>query len=220
MEAAVIFDMDGTLIDTEKYYRVFWPRALAQFGYHMTDEQALYMRSLGRPFAPAKLKEWFGPELDYAAVRSCRKRLMEDYLEKVGIDLKPGALELLGALQEHHVQTAIATASDRERTVKYLGNLGLLPYFSRIICATQVREGKPAPDIYLYACEQLGKVPGECFAVEDSPNGVRSAYRAGCKVIMVPDQTPPDEELSGLLYAKADCLLDILPLVLAFSPAL
>ena len=91
---AVIFDLDGTLIDTEKYYRVFWPKALAEFGYHMTDQQALFMRSLGRPFAPAQLKAWFGEELDYVKVRQRRKELMEECLEREGIQQKPGAVRL------------------------------------------------------------------------------------------------------------------------------
>lgn len=210
MIRAVIFDMDGTLIDTEKYYRIFWPRALAEFGYQMTDEQALSMRSLGRPFAPAQLKSWFGEELDYYAVRDLRKKLMEECLDREGVRCKPGALELVQKLKEQDVTTAIATATDLERTAKYLRLTGLEGYFRRLISATQVKEGKPSPDIYLYACEQLGLSPEECLAVEDSPNGVLSAYRAGCKVVMVPDQTEPDEELKRLLYARVDCLLDIL----------
>ena len=88
----IIFDMDGTLIDTEKYYRIFWPMALKEFGYEMTDEQALSMRSLGRPFAPARLREMFGSQLDYHAVRERRKALMEERLDREGIELKPGAL--------------------------------------------------------------------------------------------------------------------------------
>ncbi len=212
--ATVIFDMDGTLLDTEKYYRIFWPKALAEFGYRMTDQQALALRSLGRPFAPALLREWFGPDLDYAAVRNRRKQLMESYLDRVGIPLKPGAAELLKALRLRHVRTAVATATDEERATKYLTSLSLFPYFDQIICATQVKEGKPAPDIYLYACARLGRRPEECFAVEDSPNGILSAYRAGCKVIMVPDQTRPDEELSRLLYAQKENLMELLPLFL------
>ena len=205
----VIFDMDGTLIDTEKYYRMCWPQALAAFGYHMTDEQALSMRSLGRPFAPVHLKEMFGDEIDYHQVRNKRKELMEACLAREGIQLKPGAIELLTWLKEQGIRTAIATATDMERTNRYLEQLGLLQYFDTIISATMVKEGKPSPDIYLYACEQLGRKPQDCIAVEDSPNGAISAYRAGCKVVMVPDQTQPEEELREKLFACVENLTEI-----------
>lgn len=202
----IIFDMDGTLIDTEKYYRKYWPLALAEFGFTMSDEQALSMRSLGRPFASAHLKEMFGESIDYIAVRDRRKELMKEVLDAEGIELKKGAVELLKYCKENGIRTAIATATDLTRTREYLGKTGILEYFSELISATQVEKGKPSPDIYLFACEQLGRKPEECFAVEDSPNGVLSAYRAGCKVIMVPDQTEPEEELKGKLYA---CVRDL-----------
>ena len=95
MIQAVLFDMDGTLIDTEKYYRIFWPKALAACGYTMTDEQALTMRSLGRPFAPRQLKDWYGEDFDYYVVRDKRKEMMEETLDRDGIKCKPGAVELL-----------------------------------------------------------------------------------------------------------------------------
>ena len=213
MIQTVIFDMDGTLIDTEKYYRIFWPKALAAFGYTMTDEQALSMRSLGRPFGPARLKEWFGESLDYHAVRNKRKELMDAYLENVKVELKPGAVELLEYLRSHGIQTAVATATELPRAEKYLKELGLYEYFDRIVSATMVKEGKPSPDIYQYACQELGKEPQHCIAVEDSPNGVMSAYYAGCKVVMVPDQTQPDEELRDKLFACVESLWEISKLV-------
>lgn len=206
MIKAVIFDMDGTLIDTEKYYREFWPKALAEFGYRMTDEQVLSIRSLGRPFAPARFKEWYGEEFDYYKVRDRRKELMNEYLARVGISLKPGAVEILEVLKERKIASAVATASDMIRTEKYLDEVGIKKYFTRLISAVMVKEGKPSPDIYLYACEQLGFRPDECIAVEDSPNGIISAYKAGCKVIMVPDQTGPDKEIEPYLYACVDSL--------------
>lgn len=92
--------MDGTLIDTEKYYRIFWTKALAACGYTMTDEQALTMRSLGRPFAPRQLKDWYGEDFDYYVVRDKRKEMMEETLDREGIKCKPGAVELLEDLKK------------------------------------------------------------------------------------------------------------------------
>lgn len=206
---AVLFDLDGTLIDTERYYRLCWPRAAAAFGYHMTDEQALLMRSLGRPFAPAQLKQWFGEDFDYAVVRGKRKELMEEMIAKEGIGVKPGATELLAYLKERQITAAVVTATDLERANRYLECVGLSEGFHRVISATQVKHGKPAPDIYKYACGELGLEPEACIAVEDSPNGVYSAYGAGCHVIMVPDQTGPDEDLTKCLLASVPSLLEV-----------
>lgn len=209
MIKAVIFDMDGTVIDTEKYYREFWPKALRHFGYEMTDEQVLSIRSLGRPFAPQRFKEWYGEDFDYYKVRDKRKEMMNEHLAKVGIQKKKGAEEILTELKKRGILTAIATASDLERTEKYLDQVGLKGYFDKLISAVMVKEGKPSPDVYSYAVKELGLRPEECMAVEDSPNGIISAYKAGCRVVMVPDQTAPDDEVLPYLYGWADSLDEI-----------
>lgn len=206
---AVIFDLDGTLIDTEKYYRVCWPASLAEFGYHMSDEQTLSLRSLGRPFAPARLKGWFGEDFDYDRVRQRRKELFDQCLKREGLQCRPGAPELLRRLKQENFITAVATATDPERTKEYLKRTGLDGYFDKVISAVMVAEGKPSPDVYLYACEELGLRPAECLAVEDSPNGVLSAFRAGCRVVMVPDQTEADDEVRKYLYAVAGSLEEV-----------
>ena len=206
---AVIFDMDGTLIDTEKYYRIYWPKAVEHLGYEMTDEMAVSLRPPGRPYAPQRFREWYGEDFDYAAVRDYRKKLMEDCLTQNGIELKPGAKEILTWLKDRGIVTALATANDKERAERYLKKIGVFIYFDRIICADMVEHGKPAKDIYAYACEQLGEEPKHCLAIEDSPNGIKSAYAAGCKAVYIPDQTPVDEEIEPFLYAWKPRLLDI-----------
>lgn len=205
----IIFDLDGTLIDTEKLYRKYWPMALADYGYELSDERALMLRSLGRPFAPAQFKEWYGEDFDYNLVRKRRKEYVEGYIEKNGVELRPGVEEILEYLKDKKITVAIATATDYERTDKYLNMTGIREYFEHIICATMVEHGKPAPDIYEYACSKLNADPSDCFAVEDAPNGVKSAYAAGLNVIFVADQAPADDSIRDMLYADLPVISDI-----------
>lgn len=210
---AVIFDMDGTLIDTEKIYRLIWPITLKEMGLTMKEEHYMAMRSLGRPFAPIKMKEWYGQDFDYDGARARRKVKFENYIAEHGIQCKKGAVELLEYLRGQGIITAIATATDMERATRYLEMTGLTGYFDKVISATMVKEGKPSPYVYEYACEQLGLTPSECIAVEDAPNGITSAYRAGMRVIMVPDQSQPDDKVSAMLTACLDSLDEMINLI-------
>lgn len=212
MVKAVIFDMDGLLLDTEKLLVRFWVQAANEAGYPMRREDALAIRSLHRKFAIPYLRGLFGETFDYVKIRSRRMELMNEYLSENPLELKPGAKELLTFLNENSIPAAIATATDLERTRDYLTRVGIFGCFSKIVCATMVEEGKPKPDIYIYAAGCLGLEPRECMALEDSPNGVRSAASAGCVTVMVPDLTPPDDELAGLIYACADSLGDVIGL--------
>lgn len=210
---AFIFDLDGTLIDTEKIYRQVWPQAMKSLGYEYTDVQYLSMRSLGRPYAPAKFKEWYGQDFDYDGARRVRKGLFDAYVAEHGIEIKKGAIELLEYLRSKKIVTAIATATDLDRAEEYLKLVGLYGYFDKVISATMVDEGKPSPKVYQYASMELGFEPSECVAVEDAPNGIKSAYSAGLKVIMVPDQTEPEEDIMHMFYAKVESLDQIIGLV-------
>lgn len=199
----ILFDMDGTLFDTEKHYQWAWRKAIADAGYELDASEVLKLRSLGAPYNVAQFQEWFGEEVDYRAIRQERVDLMKDMLAHE-IPLKPQVPQTLEKLRQMGYSMAVVTATAQEQAVSNLKLAGLLPFFDHVISASMVKRGKPAPDVYLYACEVLGVQPENCYAVEDSPNGVMSAHAAGCRTIMIPDLSQPDAELSRLLYRKLD----------------
>ena len=199
----ILFDMDGTLFDTEKHYQWAWRKAIADAGYELDASEVLKLRSLGAPYNVAQFQEWFGEEVDYRAIRQERVDLMKDMLAHE-IPLKPQVPQTLEKLRHMGYSMAVVTATAQEQAVSNLKLAGLLPFFDHVISASMVKRGKPAPDVYLHACEVLGVQPENCYAVEDSPNGVMSAHAAGCRTIMIPDLSQPDAELSRLLYRKLD----------------
>lgn len=209
----VLFDMDGVVLDTEKLYARFWAEAAHALGYPMTYEQALGMRSLSGPMGQAKLESYFGPGVSRAVMRDKRVELMDAFVDQHGVEAKPGISELLSYLETKSIPAAITTSSPRERVERYLKPLGLLDRFDRICTGYEVKNGKPAPDIYLYGAECLGLRPEDCLAIEDSPAGVESACRAGCMAVLVPDLDGADDEMRKKLFAEADSLLDIIDLI-------
>lgn len=209
MIKAVIFDMDGVLIDTEKHYNAAWCEAARMAGFDFKREHALMLRSCDAQLASEMMKDIFGGQFDYFAIREVRRRLVAERIKKYGLEKKPGIDEILAFLHEKDIKAAVATATPIESALSHLEKIGVRDKFDKIVSAKQVKHGKPAPDVYLYACEQIGEKPTDCIAVEDSPNGIKSAYAAGCKPVMVPDLTPPDEEIKPMLYAVADSLTGI-----------
>ena len=213
MIKAVIFDMDGVLIDTEKHYNAAWCEAARMAGFDFRKEHALMLRSCDAQLASKMMKDIFGEGFDYFAIREVRRRLVAERLEQYGLEKKPGIDEILDFLHEKGIKRAVATATPLELTLQHLEKIGVKDKFDKIVSAKQVEHGKPAPDVYLYACEQIGEKPCDCIAVEDSPNGIKSAFAAGCRPVMVPDLTPPDEEVTPLLYGVADTLADLKKLI-------
>lgn len=205
----VLFDMDGVILDTEKLYIRFWQEAAQFFGYPMTHEMGLGMRSLSKEAGEHQLKEYLGEDVDYYMIRNKRIEMMSAFIEKNGVEVKPGISELLHFLKENGIKTAVATSSPLDRTKKYLSQVGFVDSFDELVSGHMVEHGKPAPDIYLYAAEKLGLSPEECLVIEDSPTGIKAAYKAGCVPVMVPDQDEPDENLKKLVYAVAENLLAI-----------
>ena len=206
---AVIFDLDGTLTDTEKYFQRAWAEAGARMGFILDREKTLALRSLGMPYLDAQLKEWFSGACRPEEMKALCHSIFNTIAKENGVELKPGAKELLMWLKAKGVIIALATAGTTDRAQKQLAETGVMGCFDKIISSNMVSRGKPAPDTYLHACGVLGVRPEEAIAVEDSPNGVKSAHAAECRVIMVPDQTEPDEEIKPMLYACVSSLAEI-----------
>lgn len=209
----VLFDMDGLVVDTEKLFSRFWMEACHFYGFPMTREQSLQMRSLSKGAGQAKLSSFFGPDAAYPVIRDKRIELMDAYIARHGVEPKPGIRELLEHLKGRGIPCAITSSSPVERIQSFLGPLGLYGYFDQIISGHDVPNGKPAPDIYLYGAAALGLKPEDCLALEDSPAGICSAYAAGCLPVMVPDQDQPDDKTRTMLFAVAQTLADVITMV-------
>lgn len=208
----ILFDMDGLVLDSEKLYTRFWAEAAHALGYPMTRQQSLGMRSLDSKASQAYLESCFGTGVSYPEMHKIRVRLMGAYIDEHGVDLKPGIRELLDYLDERSIPRAITSSSPPDRIREHLSRHDLTTRFTQLCSGYEVPNGKPAPDIYLHGAAALALPPESCIALEDSPAGVLSAYRAGCLPVMIPDQDQPDAQTAALLYAKADSLLDVIDL--------
>lgn len=209
----VIFDMDGTLLDTEKLYLRFWVEAARRMGYPMKAEHALAIRATAASVAEPLLKKLVCPEFDYHGVRALRRQIMEAYVDEHGVDPKPGMLETLREIKARGLLIGLATATPEPRARKYLRMVGAEAYFDAVTCADMVSRGKPAPDIYLLACQRTGVTPSQALAVEDAPSGVRSAHAAGMRTVLIPDRDMPGEDITSLCHAVLPDLPSVLSLI-------
>lgn len=205
--------MDGLMLDTEKLLARYWMQAAHEAGFPMTLEHVLGIRSLAAIYAKPRLRGIFGEDFDYEAIRARRRELTAQHVAAHGIEAKPGLRELLDYARASGIRMALTTATDRERAGEYLRQVGVEGYFDAFVCGDMVQKGKPDPEIYLTAAAALGLDSGVCMALEDSPNGIRSAHAAGCKPVMVPDLSQPEEELKPLLYACVPSLSEVIPLL-------
>lgn len=209
----VIFDMDGLMLDTEKLYNRFWREAAAEFGYAMTYEHALIIRSMNPVICSATLKKLLGKDFPYEETKNLRRELMKEYVQIHGVEKKKGLDELLQYLKQNKMKTAVATSSNRRRTEWYLTSVGVWEYFDEIICGDMVKKGKPEPDIYLTAAKQLELFPDECIALEDAPAGILSAYRARCHPVFVPDLDEGDNDTRKMAEYMAGSLSEVIDFI-------
>ena len=196
---AVLFDMDGLLIDTEAVYIEALQAAAAAMGLEMPLGFCHSMIGIPGPVCDGMIRDFYGLgfELDTFSDHfdAHARRIFE-----AGVPIKAGAVELLDFLVAHGLPLGIATSSSQATVARHLGRAGLIDYFKAIATRDDVAHGKPHPDVYLEAARRLGVPPGNCIAFEDSNTGLTAAHAAGTMAVMVPDIVQPTDEV------RAKCL--------------
>lgn len=194
---AVIFDMDGTLIDTERVSQASWRQAARDFGITIPEDILYAFVGCSIPNAMRMIDDEFGDPAFTERLFTRRHEIFDATWEDE-LSLKPGAAEAVTAARERGLAVALATSSVRERAVASMRRFGLMDLFGAAVFDEDIEHHKPAPDVYLVAADHLGIEPARCVAVEDSFNGVRSGAAAGMRTIMVPDYNEPTPEIRAL----------------------
>lgn len=211
---AIIFDMDGTLVDSERLAFRAWGLALAGLGRDFS--RAHFLQMLGKTGAELEqvLTGFYGRGLPLHECIDSYRAIREELAAQEGVLPKPGAAEIAQALRAAGQPYCVATSTPQELAVLRLGQAGLAELYPQVIGGDRVAGRKPAPDIYLYAAQVIGAPAGECLAIEDSAVGAESARRAGMPYILVPDMLPPDATSAAGALAVCDDLFVVLKRVL------
>ena len=210
---AVIFDMDGLMLDTERMAQSAWQTAGAERQFDFPTQ--VYLQAVGRTKSDTEhlFKQAFGPEFPFDALYARKQEIFYAMLESEPIPTKPGLFALLDRIDQRKLAKAVATSTARALALKKLTSTGLISRFATIVGGDEVPNGKPAPDIFLAAAARLDVAPAHCLVLEDSEAGVRAAHAAGMQAIMAPDLKPPSEEVKALALAVVPSLADVIPLI-------
>jgi HAD superfamily hydrolase (TIGR01509 family) len=188
---ALIFDMDGLMLNSEPLYQQAWQAAAQDLGF--TLETELYLSLVGRSSAEADrlFVDLFGDQFPVETFNHRWEAQWRSLVQQQGIPLQPGLLPLLDWAEQQNLPKAVGTSSNAAEAELCLGLAGIRDRFAAIVTVDQVTAGKPAPDIFLAAAAQLGIPPADCLVLEDSNAGVQAAVAAGMSVVMVPDLQVP-----------------------------
>ena len=206
---AFIFDMDGLMFDTERVFIGAWDYAGEKMGLGKAGFMLFRTLGMNTPACEQVWRDEFGPDVDVVAMWAYSKEYMDEYYSKYAITVKKGLYDLLTYLKRKGYKLAVASSTKREKVEKHLLSTHVRQYFDAVICGDMVEKSKPEPDIYLKAAAALGVKPEECYALEDSRNGLLSANAAGCKVIMVPDLWQPDDVVKQFILGPFEDLLAV-----------
>lgn len=202
---AVVFDMDGVLVESEHLWERMWTRFAAARGRTWTGQETRQVQGMSAPEWAAFLAE-FSQAAESAA--ETERIVVDDMITALAdgeIELLPGAEKMVTDVAAR-APIALASSAPRRLIDAVLDRHGLTPHFSATVSSAEVPRGKPSPDVYLAAAEKLGHDPAHCLAVEDSSNGLRAAARAGMTVVAIPngDYPPAEDALAGATHIATD----------------
>ncbi|MEG0754511.1 MAG: HAD family phosphatase, partial [Angelakisella sp.] len=195
---AVIFDMDGLMVDSERVYEEIFKLATAEMNREHSHELILRTTGMNNAAWRAEVQKFYGEDFDLEFFADRCDILMEDWVEEKGIPLKDGLIELLEYLKEKQIPCAVASSTYTKKAMRLLSKVGIDGYFTGFMFGDMVERSKPEPDIFLAAAKLLGKEPATCMGLEDSFNGIRACNAAGLYTVMVPDLLQPTEEIRAL----------------------
>lgn len=197
---AVIFDMDGLMLDSQRIATKAWKNAVSYYGYSLSDEDNLLL--IGRNIVDSNeiLYSLYGPKFPIEEIRKYARQLFSYYVKDDGIPIKAGLTKLLDFLDGKNISTAVATSTSRNDCIMNLNKCDLTHRFKVIVCGDEVSIGKPEPDLFLKVAELLQVSPEFCVVLEDSFAGIRAAKAAGMIPIMVPDLIEPNDEIKSLAH--------------------
>ena len=195
---AVVFDMDGVIFDSERAVMQCWKEVASR--HNIPDIEKAILACTGTTMVRTReiMLNLYGADFPYDEYVRESSVIFHSRYDGGRLPMKPGVKELLTFLKEHDKKIALASSTRQQVVTDELRDAGIIEYFDRIICGDMVSRSKPAPDIFLKACEELNISPSDSYAIEDSYNGIRAAHAGGLHPIMVPDLLPADEEMQSL----------------------
>lgn len=208
MKKAVIFDMDGVILDSETLVFQCWNVVADKYGVKDIEEACTECLGINSVETKNRFLKRYGKDFPYDEYKSEMSAMFHKIAGEGGLDLKPGAKEILSWLKEKGFKVALATSTRKVVAEQELQQAGVLKFFDALVCGDMIEKSKPEPDIYLAAAKALGESPKDCYAIEDSYNGIRSACSAGMDVIMVIDRLPENEETKEKCCHTCSSLLE------------
>ena len=195
---AVIFDMDGVILDTERLAAVCWGEVGKDWGLDGIIDVLDRCTGVTERVSRQVFAEAYGDAVSYDAFQRAVKARASEKCPNGVMPVKDGAADLLSALRAWGVKTALASSTEGDTVAAELKGVGLYAYFDALVCGDMVSASKPAPDIFLMAAKRLGADPADCWVFEDSHNGIRAAHAAGMHPVMIPDRMPVTDEMRAL----------------------